>query len=126
MPSVHEAVKISSRPPWLDPRTPFWKHQFARGNVFLLRMLASHAEPLQANASARQFESIIEQARGQLCRAVRLWADGKRVRNEVLLQVNVENLAGHKFPTGHPYRRAWLHVRVSDHRNRTLFESDAV
>ena len=33
------------------------------------------------------------------------------------------NLAGHKFPTGHPYRRAWLHVRVSDPAGRVLFES---
>lgn len=125
MPRVDAAVKVSARPPWLDPRTPFWKHQFVGGNVFMLRLLANHAEGLEANASSRQFETIIEQTRDQLARAVRLWAEGKRVGNEAHLQVNVENLTGHKFPTGHPYRRAWLHVRVSDSRNRTLFESGA-
>ena len=38
----------------------------------------------------------------------------------------MENLTGHKFPTGHPYRRAWLHVRVIDREGTTLFESGAV
>ncbi len=121
-----EAVKVSSRPPWLDPRTPFWKHQFVGGNAFLLRMFADDTKRLDANANARQFEPLIEKTRDQLRRAARLHVQGRREAGTVVLRVEVENLAGHKFPTGHPYRRAWLHVRITDARKRTLFESGAV
>jgi hypothetical protein len=123
---MDEAVKVSARPPWLDPRAPFWKHQFVGGNAFMLQMLANSSQRLDANASARQFEPMIEQAREQLRRAAHLTVTGQREEDSVNLHVTVENLAGHKFPTGHPYRRAWLHVRVMDGRKRTMFESGAV
>lgn len=126
MPRMDEAVKVSARPPWLEPRAPFWKHQFVGGNAFMLQMLANSSQRLDANASARQFEPMIEKAREQLRRAARLRIDGRREGSDVVLRVEVENLAGHKFPTGHPYRRAWLHVRVMDARKRTVFESGAV
>jgi hypothetical protein len=123
---MDEAVKVSSRPPWLEPRTPFWKHQFVGGNAFMLKLLAANARRLDANADARHFEPMIERTRDQLRRAARLHVNGQREDNTLELRVEVENLAGHKFPTGHPYRRAWLHVHVTDARRRTLFESGAV
>ncbi len=121
-----EPVKVSARPPWLEPRAPFWEHQFVGGNAFMLEMLADNAKRLDANADASQFKPMIDKALGQLQRAARLHVSGQREASEVVLHVEVENLAGHKFPTGHPYRRAWLHVRVADSGKRTLFESGAV
>lgn len=126
MPRQDESVKVSARPPWLEPRGPFWKHQFVGGNVFMLRLLANNANRLEANASPAQFEPMIAKAREQLHRAARLEVTGQREDAALTLRVTVENLSGHKFPTGHPYRRAWLHVRVSDKRQRTLFESGGV
>ena len=126
MPRMDEAVKVSARPPWLDPRAPFWKHQFVGGNAFMLQLLADNAKRLDANASARELEPMIEKARAQLRQAARLHVKGQREGGDVVLRVEVENLAGHKFPTGHPYRRAWLRVRVTDIRKRTLFESGGV
>ena len=51
---------------------------------------------------------------------------GRRKRDTATLRIEVENLTGHKFPTGHPWRRAWLHVRVSEAGGKTLFESGAI
>lgn len=121
-----EPIKVSARPPWLEPRAPFWEHRFVGGNAFILQMLADNARSLEANASAREFTPLIEQAREQLRHAARLHVTGQRQPAVLELRVEVENLTGHKFPTGHPYRRAWLHVRVTDSRQRVLFESGAV
>jgi hypothetical protein len=125
MPRLDEPVKISSRPPWLDPREPFWRHQFAGGNEFMLRLLRDHANPLELNAQSDHFEPIIARARQQLEDAATVTAQGWREGNTLIVRVIVENRTGHKFPTGHPYRRAWLRLRISDLAGRTLFESGA-
>jgi hypothetical protein len=126
LPRLDEPIKISSRPPWLSPREPFWRHQFAGGNAFMLSLISGNAKGLEANADREQFEGMIAKSREQLRHAASLRVTGRRQRDTLDLRVEVENLTGHKFPTGHPYRRAWLHVRLTDREGRTLFESGAV
>lgn len=125
MPRLDEPIKISSRPPWLEAREPFWRHQFAGGNAFMLSLFKTNAEKLEPNAETAQLDAMIAKAREQLTKAASLKVRSQRDGRAVVLQVEVENLTGHKFPTGHPYRRAWLHVRVRDRGGRTVFESGA-
>ena len=40
--------------------------------------------------------------------------------------MQVTNLTGHKFPTGYPSRRTWLHVTIRDASGGIAFESGAI
>ena len=123
---LDETIRVSSRPPWLQGRKPFWRHQFVGGNAFMISLFAGNATDLETNADAEQFQPLIEKTREQLRSAASLRVTGKRKQDVLTLNVEVENLTGHKFPTGHPYRRAWLHVRVLDREGTTVFESGSV
>jgi hypothetical protein len=125
MPRLDTPVKVSSRPPWLEGREPFWKHQFVGGNAFMLELLADSAKALQANAEPRQLRAMAQHAREQLRHAAKLQVEGRHEVDGVVVNVRVENLTGHKFPTGHPFRRAWLHLVVRNARGRVVFESGA-
>ena len=59
MPRLDEPIKISSRPPWLQPRQPFWRHQFAGGNAFMLTLLKKSAGQIAPNAEPEQFDRLI-------------------------------------------------------------------
>jgi hypothetical protein len=127
MPRLDEPVKISARPPWLDPRQPFWRHQFVGGNAFMLTLLRDRAKALEPLADAAQFDRMIRHTRRQLAnKTARLEVKAQRADAELVLTAEVQNLTGHKFPTGYPYRRAWLHVEVRDDADRVLFESGGV
>jgi len=123
MPRMDTPVKVSRRPPWLEPRAPFWQHQFVGGNAFMLELFATQEASVKPNADAALLQTMAGHAREQLKRAARLQVTSARETNLIVVHVTVENLTGHKFPTGHPFRRAWLHVRILDARGQTLFAS---
>jgi hypothetical protein len=125
MPLAVGGVVISNRPPGLAAREPFHQHHFVGGNVTMLQLLRDNLEALEVRASTAQLEATLARAEAQLQNETATVAvSGVTWANGVLsFDVDVSNLAGHKFPSGYPSRRAWLHVVVRNRNGGILFES---
>lgn len=108
----------------LSPRGPFSRHTFVGANTLLPKLLRSGRALLNPPASDAALLEAEGLARDNLrTRAVRLSASGLSWSGGVLrLDVQLENLVGHKFPTGYPSRRAFLHLRALDAAGATLLE----
>lgn len=98
-------------------------HAFVGGNAFLLDLLAQNREELGVPATVEALRQNAMASRRLLAQdTVRLGiGDLSRAEGSLRFAVRIENLTGHKFPTGYPSRRAWLHVQVRD-GNAVLFD----
>lgn len=117
-------VVISNRPPRLAARTPFWQHHFVGGNAFMVALLRNNAAAVGVTADAVHLEATIDRTQTQLAgetASLTVTAESFGVLLEVA--VVVDNLAGHKLPSGLPSRRAWLHLLVTDESGGVVFES---
>jgi hypothetical protein len=54
-----------------------------------------------------------------------LTTDWNQSTDSLTIEVNVENLSGHKFPTAYPSRRAWLELKIEDQSGNIVFHSGA-
>lgn len=123
MPEVDGGVRISNLSQTL--RSPFSKHSFVGGNAYMLGILDEFGDELGVTASTEHFEAAITRTMDQLQNSTAQIeiANTQLLGNRVIADVVVTNLAGHKFPTGFPARRAWIHVRLEDAGGSLLFES---
>ena len=126
MPEVSEKTRISSV--LGDYREGLHRHLFVGGNAFVVRMLNRYREELGVTALPSELEATAKATVRQLqeeTAAVSI-ARTELAGGRLNVDVDVRNLAGHKFPTGYPARRTWLHVTVRDGDGRPVFESGAV
>ncbi|MCJ7626543.1 MAG: hypothetical protein MUO76_23880 [Anaerolineaceae bacterium] len=108
--------------------SPFSLHSFTGANAFILKMLAENGEEMQVTAESSHFEDTIKTVTDLLqtrTGTVEIIDAERSETGELLVSVSVQNLAGHKFPSGYPSRRAWLHLTVRDASDTVLFESGA-
>ncbi len=109
-------------------RSPFFVHQFAGGNAYMMQVFQGFGDELGLTASNDHFQtkqvSTLEQLQ---TRTASLALEGLGVADgQLSATVVVTSHVGHKFPSGFPSRRAWLHVTVQDAGGQVLFESGAV
>ncbi len=118
----------------LPLRDGFARHVLVGLNIFLIEMAqqfpdvfgirsedpglgGSNLAPLQVTENA-----ILDQAANATTRvsAKPVWDD---IRHTLSTEVTVENLAGHRFPSGVGFRRAFIEFSVLDDKGQTLWIS---
>ena len=110
----------------LESRKPVGRHLFIGGNALVPQLLRDMRNDLGILTPASAFDVVAERARTQLATktaALRIGPDAVREGDELKVPVTVINLTGHKFPSAHPIRRAWLRLRVLDKDGKVIFES---
>ena len=111
-----------------DTREGLSQHAFRGGNAFMLRLLDRYRDALGVTAPSaalqRAAAATEDHLRNETARLdiAAISLEG----SDLLVDLRVRNLAGHKLPTAYPSRRAWLHLQVADQRGATLFESGAL
>ena len=125
MPEVEGGVRISNLSQTL--RSPFSKHSFVGGNAYMLGILDDFGDELGVTASTEHFDDAIARTLDQLQNSTaEIEVENiQLLGNRVIADVLITNLAGHKFPTGFPSRRTWIHVTLQDANGDVLFESGA-
>ncbi len=124
MPMAQGRVQVAA-PSGAPARENFAQHHFVGGNITMLRLMRRNIPALKLTASSADFSATIERTIKQLqdktarIKIIKVRREGSMLTAEV----EVRNMAGHKFPTGIPGRRAWIHFSVRDKAGNMLFES---
>jgi len=111
-----------------DARDTLAQHVFVGGNAYMVRLLNRYRTELGVAASSSELEATAKATVRQLQEDTATLAVSAPQLNAGTLTFDAEirNLTGHKFPTGYPSRRAWLHVIGKDGQGTTVFESGAI
>jgi hypothetical protein len=123
MPKIYDPISITTRGDYPE-RTPFWRHTFVGGNVYMLKILKANIDSVGATAEPEHFDSTIARAEYNLTESSVVLSTFSDFQNDSLeIRVILENLAGHKLPTGIPFRRMWIHLKVKEVGGPIIFES---
>jgi hypothetical protein len=125
MPAVEDGIDIASRPPWdTTKRSPFAFHQFVGGNATLQKIFIKNTNELKLPSASSFHEDKLKETKSFLEEsALSLGADAKLSGSDLEVKVKLENQAGHKLPTGIPFRRMWIHLTAKDNSGNIVFES---
>ncbi len=111
-------TRLARRPDGSEDDVPvrkhFETHSFVGANAFMLELMADNAVELGVVADPKAMRHVARLSRrflaentARLRRTEAIWSHGR-----LQFAVEIENLAGHRFPSAYPSRRAWLEVVV--------------
>ena len=126
VPQITNPVITSTMPPWFsDTRSPFGLHHFVGANVFIQKLLNENSSSLGLTATTSQMDSTMNRTTTLLQNSVYMEvSEIDRTTDSLFVNVNLSNLAGHKFPSGFPSRRAFVELFViAQANNDTIFHS---
>ncbi|MBT3239968.1 MAG: hypothetical protein HON98_04280 [Chloroflexi bacterium] len=125
MPIVENEVKISMI--MGGTKEYLRKHTFTGANTFMLNLIKENADELDVKAERQELEDSIRLIEEQMRNDVaELSLESiEIIEGKLIVDVKVNIAVGHKFPTGYPSRRAWLHFTVTDSSGKIIFESGA-
>lgn len=125
MPKLEDPVKIANGIALLPGRSPFNLHQFTGANEMMINLIKNNKDSLNYDAPDFNFDSSLVLTRRMLeTQTLKLKVDTEAVSADTAyFSVTLENMAGHKFPSGYPSRRAVLQFTVLKENGDTLFAS---
>ena len=124
MPQVTEPTRIASV--LGEPREGLGRHLFVGGNFLILTILDRFRQELGVDALSAELDATAAATRRQLSSdTATMTVRAAHEDGSVLAEVSIVTLTGHKFPTGYPSRRAWLHLTARDAAGRVVFASGA-
>ncbi|MGK0364380.1 MAG: cytochrome c553 [Saprospiraceae bacterium] len=125
IPQLEEEIVISSGYSFLEGRAPFGRHDLVGANTLMLGLMQENKEALGIEASDEDYAQTIQKTFDLL--------QGKSLdltleyQNETVdslfFALELENKAGHKFPSGYPSRRVTVEFVVTTEMGDTLFQS---
>ncbi len=110
---------------WAEARRPYGLHRFLGANTAVPQVLAELQDEFHPVTDREGRDRQIDETVRYLSeKTARLVLGEPRIHGrQVTLPVTVQSIAGHRFPTGHPSRRAWIRFRVLDGAGTVVFAS---
>lgn len=125
MPKIEEPIKIANGYLALPGRSPFNQHQFMGGNAYMVNLIKQNKDALNVQAPDANFDSTIAATYRMLKQQTlqSMLTFNSQTNDTAYFTLSLKNLAGHKFPSGYPSRRAVVHFKVLDKDGNVFFES---
>lgn len=125
MEQLMQPIVIASGINGLPPRNFIYrKHGFSGPNKQMLQAIQQNLNYLGLDIPDSLFDESIsrsEELLGQ--RTADLKLSAHQNEDQILIDLNIQNKAGHKFPSGYPARRAYVEFIVESSSGDTLFHS---